>query len=87
MLRLSTKPEGLCVCCAVREWFYVMRDAVPDFEPEELLHPWIREQFTRIMLANKADASPVEIDWKRVVEQWHLPIPGATKPRARRGRK
>lgn len=86
MLRRSEKPEGQCVHCAVREWFYVMEQqgSIRDLKPQELLHPWIQQQMGRVMKASRADADLSEIDWAKVVRDWDLPIPGAGKKGRRR---
>lgn len=79
MLRRATAPKGQCVNCAVREWFYVNRDAiVQPFEPHELLWEPVQVQYARIMQVGRADASPAEIDWEKVVRDWDLPIKAAT---------
>jgi hypothetical protein len=34
--------------------------------------PMIQEQFTGLLDAGQSDASPDEVDWDRVVENWDL---------------
>lgn len=80
LLRHKTTPgDGLCVNCAVAETFVAMeiRRMVPD--PKALLLPHVQQQFARIMATGRADATPAEIDWKHVVEHWHLPFKGDKK--------
>lgn len=36
MHRLAAAPKGYCINCSVREWFYIMRDAVRDLDPKAL---------------------------------------------------
>jgi hypothetical protein len=57
-----------------------------DVEPAQLLWPPVQEQFARLMVAAGADMKPGEIDWKKVVENWHLPFPG-DKSKGPRGKK
>ena len=40
--------------------------------PDALRLPHVREQFTRVMEAGKADAKPDEINWDRVIELWNI---------------
>lgn len=85
MLRLAKAPTGYCIDCAVREWFYVMRDAIRDLDPKELRHPWIQEQYGKIMKVANSDARPQEINWEKVIADWDLPLKGARKPRRKAG--
>ena len=90
MLRFAaaTTP-GRCLECAIREWFYMMNENhwLPDFEPEELRHPWIREQFANIMRAFITDSVASEIDWPKVIENWNLPLPSAKRGKRKGSRK
>jgi len=88
MLRLSTSADGLCATCAMREWLYTMRHAIPvELAPEQFLIPAIQEQMGRLMKAARADADPSEIKWQKLVDEWDLPIPGAGKGIDRKLRK
>jgi hypothetical protein len=42
--------------------------------PEILRTEHIQDQFARIMVAGEADVSPPEINWDRVIANWHLPF-------------
>jgi hypothetical protein len=43
--------------------------------PEVLLNYALQEQVGNIMAAGNCDASPSEISWQAVVDQWDLPMP------------
>lgn len=82
MLRRS-KDKGLCVNCAVHDWLrntYPINMLLAQSGPKSLLYPHIQEQFAGIMRIALADASPDEIDWERIVENWELPFPHKMKP-------
>jgi hypothetical protein len=79
MIRRSKTVEGVCIGCAVREWFALYRHILPPtFEPTHLLAPHIRETFGALMRASHSDARPEEIDWQHVVDHWHLPMSSFT---------
>jgi hypothetical protein len=48
-----------------------------------LLAPHVQQQFARVMKAGNADATPEEINWQRVVENWNLPFAKAKKSHKR----
>jgi hypothetical protein len=43
--------------------------------------PAAQAQFAQAMRSGQADAEPGELDWQRIVDNWHLPEP---RGRARR---
>jgi hypothetical protein len=45
--------------------------------PAILLDPRVAEQIAAIAAAGRADVPAAAIDWRRVVEHWALPHPGA----------
>jgi hypothetical protein len=80
MLRHAKVPKGNCINCAVAEWFVVtgLRETT---EPKELLLPHIQTPFAVIMKMSKADGTPAEINWSKVVANWSLPFhTGKRKP-------
>lgn len=92
MLRLATEPKGLCANCAVTEWLIVANRSgmIPEIEPQHFLAVPVQEQFARLMRTAHADMNPAEINWKWVVDHWHLPFPGLPAkglPKAPRRRK
>ena len=68
--------EGLCVNCAVTEFLKSLEvlDGMTSL-PQALLLPHVQQQFANIMVAGHCDASPSEINWQAVVDQWDLPMP------------
>lgn len=74
MLRYAKEPKGLCVNCAVAEWFLVsgMREMHPG--ASSLRHKSVQDQFARVMFAHAADAKPPEINWEKVIANWDLPF-------------
>lgn len=86
MLRHAKTAVGLCVNCALREWFEVAGEvgAIRDLDPKQLLIPMIQEQMGRVIRAAKADADPAEIDWTKLVRDWDLPLNKGKPKRARK---
>lgn len=83
MLCRSREAKGLCINCAVHDWLrntYPVNMLLVESGPKSLLFPHIQEQFTGIMRIALADATPDEIDWERIVENWDLPFPHKMKP-------
>lgn len=83
MLRRSK--EGMCVNCAVHDWLrntYPCNILLARSGPKSLAHPHIQEQFAGIMKTGMADASPDEINWNLIIENWDLPFPNKVKSRA-----
>lgn len=83
MLRRSKVPKGLCINCAVQDWLrntYPPNILLAESGPKILLYPIIQEKFADLMRAGLSDATPDEIDWQRVVENWDLPFPKKIKP-------
>lgn len=83
MLRLAKTQKGYCIDCAVRAWFYCMRDTFRDLRPEDLRLPHVQQQTALVMKAAGADARPEEITWERVIANWDLPLRGAQRGPAR----
>lgn len=81
MLRFAKGP-GLCVNCAVHDFLrntYPPNILIAQSGPKVLLFPHIQEQFAEIMKSGFADASPDEIDWQIIVDNWDLPFPHKMK--------
>jgi len=97
LLQESAGPKGLCVNCAVTQFFkdekygisleHVMRGSDLDGKPgreitKSLLMPHVQEQFGAILRAGFAQVAPTEIDWLEVVANWDLPFDRRTiRPR------
>ncbi len=45
-----------------------------EYGPEILLHPGMTDLFAPLMKVHHAQASPDEINWQSIVQNWHLPI-------------
>jgi len=83
MLRRSKEPKGLCVNCAVHDWFrntYPVNMILAKSGPRVLAYEHIRDQFAQIMRAGYADARPEEINWNLISENWEIPFPHKIKP-------
>ncbi len=93
LLQLSEGPKGLCVNCAVTQFFkdekygVSLEQLLRGTEVEKdvtraLLLPHIQEQFTAILRVGCAQVVPEQIDWLEVVANWDLPFDRKTiKPR------
>lgn len=84
LLRHSATPDGLCVNCAVAEWFFLLglRGLVTDVTALRLPH--VQERFVSVLKTGGSDAAAAEIDWAHVERHWDLPFKtsgdGAIKP-------
>lgn len=86
-LRLADKPKGVCASCNVRIWFSVMEPVLETALlgtrlPEALSYPHV--QNTLLQLFTAANSDPEcgrDIDWKKVADDWDLPIPGVKSKR------
>ena len=74
-------PRGLCPACAVTEFFKNPDNTrgigfalPPDFNPAGLLLPHIQKQFQQVLTIGQSDLQLEQIDWKRVVANWELPL-------------
>lgn len=90
LLKHATKPEtsGYCPDCAVADFMQnhsplgQLMMGNPQGGKAMLLDPRVQQQFSGLLQAGKADASPSEINWQRVHENWDLPF--AKKKRGRK---
>ena len=75
-IKLAKQPKGLCLECAVAEFFVVheIRRLIPD--PKALLLSHVQAQFRAVLKAAFSDAAYEAIQWRLVVERWDLPFPG-----------
>jgi hypothetical protein len=75
--------EGLCASCAITQVIKAtpMVLGIERNGVEILRDPRVQAQFARLLDVGRADASPDEIDWERVITNWELPDP------TRRGRR
>lgn len=77
LLRRAT--SGLCVDCAVTQFLKGTEPIATVLRIKgavTLLDPAVRAQFAAVMRAGFADAREGEIDWRRVVANWELEMPG-----------
>lgn len=87
VLAKSRIPDGLCATCAVREWFYLMRYELPGMgmdlhrgrDLERLLDRKKQQTFADVLRVLGAQMTVADVDWPRLVAEWHLPIPSAGK--------
>lgn len=82
MLRFSIEGHGLCVNCAVHDFLrncYPINMMLARSGPAGLLLEHIQKQFAGIMKVAMADATPPEIDWQLIVDNWDLPFADKVK--------
>lgn len=88
LLRFAKEPKGLCANCAVTQWFFLHEEIMKIGDlPGALLVKPIQDQFIKVMQAGNADMKPNEIDWQKVVKNWHFPFPKHKKTRPARSRR
>lgn len=78
MVYAQTAENAMCADCAATAFIKGIDVFMYSIElrgPEILLTPHVQVQFAQVMTSGKADATPQEIDWQRVVENWELPVP------------
>jgi hypothetical protein len=73
MLKHAALPKGNCINCAVAEWF-VSTGLRETTEPSALLSREVHKPFEAVLKLAKADGTPAEIDWTKVVANWSLPF-------------
>jgi len=91
LLKKATKPEtsGYCPDCAVTD-FFKNRSHLAELMTlnpvgkQMLLDPRVQQQFAGLLQTGKADASPAEINWQRVHDNWDLPFPKPKRVSRRR---
>lgn len=81
LLRRAQTPDGLCATCAVRAWLATspLARQLTETGPQAMLLPHVQAGFGRLMQAGLAEMAPAEIDWERLVAEWDLPLPPATR--------
>lgn len=75
LLKRSSTPDGVCASCAITAFIKGVPTLMAGIEKNGvniLRLPMIQEQFTGLLDAGQSDASPDEVDWDRVVENWDL---------------
>ena len=85
LLKRGSKAKGLCVNCAVHDWFrntYPVNLMFTTLNPKVLRLEHMQEQFAGIMKAGNADANPDEIDWLEIIWNWDLPFKDKVKATA-----
>lgn len=78
MVYAQTAKNALCADCTATAFIKsteTLMYGVNLHGSKILLDPRIQQQFAKLMAVGKADATPEEIDWQRVVDNWELPIP------------
>lgn len=90
LMRKSTK--GYCVDCAVTQFLMSVEPIATMLRErgtDVLLtgeNPQVSEQFAEILRIGESDAHGDVIDWRRVVDNWHLPVKGLGRRRRRSAR-
>jgi hypothetical protein len=98
LIRLSDKPEGLCLNCCVTQFIKaseasdVLLRALEDgakaakiVPPQDVLRlPHIQKQFGQLMKVGFSQANPQDIDWLEVIANWDLPCEPVRGARRRR---
>lgn len=82
MVYAQTAQNALCADCAATAFIKdteVLMYGISLHGVRVLLDPRIQSGFADVMRAGKADATPEEINWQRVVDNWELPIPKQKK--------
>ena len=85
MLRFLKEGHGLCVNCAVHDFLrhcYPANMMLARSGPAGLLLEHIQNCFADIMKVALADATPPEIDWQLIVDNWDLPFSDKVKKTA-----
>lgn len=78
MVYAQTAENALCADCAATAFIKIVETMMWGIEKngvEMLLNPTVQQSFAEVMKVGRADATPEEIDWQRVVENWELPVP------------
>lgn len=78
MVFAQTAQNALCADCAATAFIKGVETLMWGIEKngvQMLLNPAIQQGFAEVMRVGRADATPQEIDWQRVVDNWELPIP------------
>ena len=90
LLQESAGPRGLCVNCAVTQFFKdekygvsleqvmcgsdLLKTDSPKDVTKALLLPHVQQQFSEILRVGFAQVRPEDIDWLEVVANWDLPF-------------
>lgn len=76
LLRRAVAPKGYCADCAATQFLksLALAETLAQTGPEALLAPHVQAQFAAMLRAGNADAAADEINWRRVVENWSLPV-------------
>lgn len=84
VLRRAATPEGHCASCAAANFLQHTEPLASMIrDPQVLLDPRVAAQFGALLRAGDSDADPAEVDWRSVVDNWHLPF----APARRKGRR
>lgn len=78
MVYAQTADNAMCADCAATAFIKgveTLMYAIFLNGVQMLLNPVIQRGFAEVMKAGNADATPEEINWQRVVDNWGLPIP------------
>ncbi len=87
LMRRAESGEGLCASCAATSFLHAIEHikSTIDARREMLLWEPMQAQFAALMQQGQADASPSEIDWQQVHDNWELPFPKPRRTRERKG--
>lgn len=78
MVYAQTAENALCADCAATALIKTVEALMWGIEKNGvrmLLNPTVQQSFAEVMKVGRADATPEEINWQRVVENWELPVP------------
>lgn len=82
MLLFAKEGHGLCANCAVHDFLrncYPINMMLARSGPAGLLLEHIQKRFYEVMKVAMADATPPEIDWQLIVDNWDLPFADKVK--------
>ena len=75
--RLAKEPKGVCPDCVMTAFLYntyPINMQIDQAGPDLLLKPGICEAFAACGLLDDCDLKIEEVNWRRVVDNWNLPI-------------
>ncbi|HZP02635.1 MAG TPA: hypothetical protein VFD30_20460 [Terriglobia bacterium] len=75
--RLAAVPKGVCADCVMTQFLYntyPINMQIDEAGPELLLKPGITDAFVMCGLLEGCDLKIEEINWRRVVANWNLPV-------------
>lgn len=85
MLKRGSRPEGLCINCAVHDQLrnlYPANLILARSGPKGLGLRHVQEQFFAVVQMAGTDACFEEIAWHAIIKNWDLPFPTKLRPTA-----